>query len=192
MEIYEDKIFDDFVQGRLNAFYRSCYPAVLTYAARLLDGEQAFLAEDCAQNAIYHAYENRHRLHSFRALMAYIYTSIHHEMVSMARHRQAQENYMEKLQQEPEPLPDLTDALVEQETLDLLFAAIARLPQRLQRIFELSFEQGLKNAEVAQLLGVSESAVKKQKTQLIDTLRTNLRGRIDEATLMIFMAWWQG
>lgn len=68
---------------------------------------------------------------------------------------------------------------IEQETLELLLDAIRRLPERYQRIFELSFEQGLKNAEIAVILGVSESAVKKQKHALITYLRNDLMKHAD-------------
>ena len=61
--------------------------------------------------------------------------------------------------------------MIEQETLDLLYRAIDELPERYRTLFKLSFEQGLKNAEVAHLLHISESAVKKQKSQFIRLLR---------------------
>lgn len=181
-------VYRDFVNGRLDAFYRSCYPSVLTYTLRLLGGEQAFLAEDCVQDAIYRAYENRGNIATFQALLSYIYTSIYHEVVSIYRKRRSYDNYVDK-QSETEAgyIPDFLDTLVEQETLDILFAAINSLPERLKRIFHLSFEEGLKNAEVAEILGVSESAVKKQKAQLVSTLRDSLNGRIDAEGMFLFV-----
>lgn len=57
----------------------------------------------------------------------------------------------------------------------LLYDAIDELPERYRRIFELNFQQGLKNAEIAALLGVTESAVKKQKAAMIDLVRQSLK-----------------
>ena len=60
-------------------------------------------------------------------------------------------------------------------SFDLLYDAIDELPERYRRIFELNFQQGLKNAEIATLLGVTESAVKKQKAAMIDLVRQSLK-----------------
>ena len=74
--------------------------------------------------------------------------------------------------------------------LDLLFDAIRSLPERYRRLFDLSFEQGLKNAEVAALLNISESAVKKQKAALIKQLRDELVRRTGDDYLALLLLWW--
>lgn len=58
---------------------------------------------------------------------------------------------------------DISYALIRQETLDRLFAAIDRLPPQYREIFELNFEQGLKNKEIARLLDVAEITFKKER-----------------------------
>ena len=83
----------------------------------------------------------------------------------------AQENYLSQQEEKTEFL----NGIIEQETLDLLYDAIDELPERYRRIFELNFQQGLKNAEIAALLGVTESAVKKQKAAMIDLVRQSLK-----------------
>ena len=80
---------------------------------------------------------------------------------------------------------DLLLAIIEQETYSALFSIIDSLPEKYRELFELSFEQGLKNAEVAKLLQVAEITVKKRKAKLIDIIRERLGRDIDENTLMI-------
>lgn len=63
-----------------------------------------------------------------------------------------------------------------QETLDRLYQAIEQLPQHLREIFDLSFREGLQNAEVAARLRVSVEAVKKRKARLVSLLRERFRG----------------
>lgn len=87
----------------------------------------------------------------------------------------AQENYLANREDE-----DFQNSLIEQEVLDLLFDSIRALPEKYRHLFELSFEQGLKNAEIARLLDVSESAVKKQKSTMIKQLRDEMFRRTDK------------
>lgn len=73
------------------------------------------------------------------------------------------------------------------KTLNLLYTSIANLPEKYQKIFELNFQQGLKNAEIATLLGVTESAIKKQKAQMIELLRKDLRKKTGDDLLAIMI-----
>lgn len=51
----------------------------------------------------------------------------------------------------------------------------------------MSFEQGLKNAEIAALLHVSESAVKKQKASMIQQLRDDLLRKTGKDYMSLFL-----
>ena len=68
----------------------------------------------------------------------------------------------------------MTQSIIEQEELDAIYRTIDSLPPRLKRIFNLSFEQSMKNEEIAQLLNLSVSGVKKQKRDLIEAVRQTL------------------
>jgi DNA-directed RNA polymerase specialized sigma24 family protein len=71
-----------------------------------------------------------------------------------------------------------------QETLDRLYQAIEQLPQHLREIFDLSFREGLQNAEVAARLRVSVEAVKKRKARLVSLLRERFRGNASMTFLL--------
>lgn len=45
----------------------------------------------------------------------------------------------------------------------------------LHDIFEMSFEQGMRNEEIAAALNVSPSTIKRRKAQMISALRDNLK-----------------
>ncbi|MDE7475007.1 MAG: sigma-70 family RNA polymerase sigma factor, partial [Duncaniella sp.] len=79
---------------------------------------------------------------------------------------------------------------IEQETMDIFFAAIDALPVRYREIVELSFEQGLKNEEVAGLLGITEVAVRKRKIRLIELLREKLGGKLDAETIVVLLGYY--
>jgi len=165
-------IIDDFKAGRVDAFYREAYPALLVYATRILSDGYAFLAEDCVQDCIFRSYQQRDKITDPSSWRTFLYTSVHNAAVSILRRHQVHEKYIS--QPDETHSPDSSLAYIEQETLDLLYAAIDQLPEKYRAIFELSFEQGLSNPEIADLLHLSVSGVKKQKSKMLNHLRANL------------------
>ena len=171
----DEKIFIDFQQGKIDSLYKYMYSKLILYASRCLGGEMSFMSEDCVQDAIFKAYQERDTFLSAAAFKSFLYVCVHNQSVSILRKQMAQENYLANREEE-----DFQNSLMEQEVLDLLFDSIRSLPEKHRRLFDLSFEQGLKNAEIAELLNVSESAVKKQKAGLIKMVREEMMRRTDK------------
>lgn len=174
--ILDEKTLENFKSGKLAPFYRHAYGSLLSYATRILGENNAFMAEDCVQDVIIKTYELRYRIHQPEQWKSMLYTLIHNKCVSLLRKQSSHADFLSSSSQENnnEVELDMGQKMIEQETLDALFTVINRLPDRLRKIFELSFEEGLKNEKVAETIGISVSRVKQQKKQLIDTLRQQL------------------
>lgn len=187
---HTESMLAEFKSGKISTFYNELYAKLLVYASRHLGADYAFLAEDCVQDAIYKAYEQRASFKSILTLKAFLYSCIHHAAIDILRKNNAQSNYLSQQENQTEFL----NSIIEQETLNLLYDSIERLPEKYRRIFELHFEQGLKNAEIAKLLNVTESAVKKQKAQMLDLLRKDLQKKTGNhfltATLLLQWIEW--
>ena len=165
-------IIADFQAGRLDTFYAEAYAPLLTYAARLLGEQYALLAEDCVQDAIFASYQRRRDIGDPGQWQTFLFRTVHNQAVSILRRHNAQQNY---LREQTAVEEDFTQSLMQQETLDTLFTAIESLPERYRRLFSLSFGEGLRNREVAELLKVSVRAVVKQKARLIQLVRQHSR-----------------
>ena len=76
------------------------------------------------------------------------------------------------------------NSVIDQETQLLLHNAIQALPVKEREIFEMCYVEGLKNMEVAERLGVSESTVKKVKAKALDFLKD----RLDPALFLFFFS----
>ena len=61
------------------------------------------------------------------------------------------------------------------------------LPEMYRELFRLSFEQGLKNAEIAELLCVSEITVKKRKARMLEKIRRLLGRDIDNYMMLLLL-----
>lgn len=168
----DSQILIDLRHGKLDTLYNNMYPGLLSYATHILGTEYAFLAEDCVQEAILQAYQQRASFESAFFFKAYLYTCIRNRAVSILRKSHAQETY---LAEQDEAGTDLVNDFIREEVLNQLYNAIRELPAEHRRLFELSYEQGLKNAEVAAILQVSESTVTRRKAQTVELLRAALR-----------------
>ena len=54
-----EQLLSEFKSGNIGTFYNELYAKLLVYASRHLGPDYAFLAEDCVQDAVYKAYEQR-------------------------------------------------------------------------------------------------------------------------------------
>ena len=161
-------------------------PQLLIYAGRHLGKDYAFLAEDCVQDAIYQTYLHKDSLTSTFAFKSFLYSCIYNATISLLRRQAAKENYLSAYTKDEEN-ENFLNSLIEQETLDMLWNAIGQLPKKFQELFELSFEQGMKNAEIANLLNISESAVKKRKAQFITLLRQHFSQKTNDEVRLILI-----
>ena len=80
--------------------------------------------------------------------------------------------------------PEISAAMIEQETLDMLHAAIDELPDELRQVFELNFEQGLRNAEAARLMNLTLNGFNKRKAKMISMLREKFHNNPSMLTLI--------
>ena len=172
------QILIDFQKGKLDLLYRNVYPGLILYAIKYLGEESEFLAEDCVQNAIFSAWERRNKFDSVYTFKAFLYMAIKNDIISIHRKNSARERYVREL----EDASCFANSVIDQEAQTLLYSAIEELPEKAKIVFEMSFMEGLKNVEIAEKLGLSDSSVKKYKASALDFLRKKL-----ESSLFLFL-----
>ena len=167
------QILRDFKAGIIQPLYAEGYSSLLAYASRRLEAHYAMMAEDCVQDAIMKAYGTRHTFTAPFQLKSFLFTCIHNATLSILRKADSQANYLSAQTEGYEQ--ELTASIIEQEPLDLLHQAIRELPDKYREVFDLSYEQGLKNQEIATQLGLTVEAIHKRKARLISLLREKLK-----------------
>lgn len=168
-------------------FYTAFYSRLILYATRILGPRLAYMAEDCVQTAVLNTYLHRAGLHDAQKWKAWLLTAVRNNALMQLRGDELRRRYEEYGMLSKDEAEDIHLASIEQDVYTRLYDVLAQLPEKYREIFNLSFEQGLKVAEVAEKLGIAEITVKKRKARLIELLRERLGGDIDEATLMLIL-----
>lgn len=182
-----DYIFHQFKRGNLKPFFREMYSGVMIYAIKVLGDEFAFLAEDVVQEAIITTYNRREDIGSVESWRGFMLSCVRFNAIAILRKHSRHQSYLDDLEK-IDSENDSSYLMIEHEVHQMLYDAIESLPDKYRQIFELSFKQGLKNTEIAAMLGVAEITVKKRKADMISMLRDKLGGLLDEKTILLLLS----
>ncbi len=165
------------------------YPGLIRYATRLLGETLTFMAEDCVQDSILKTYLAREEIKNESQWRSWLFVTIRNRAVDMIRKAENNGIYIEKVKTDGEwSDDDVSLDIVEQETVDIIYTAVQSLPEIYRQIFELSFEQALRNSEVAEQLAIAEITVKKRKARLLELLRQRLGRSISEEYILMLLS----
>ncbi len=165
----DEQVYQHFKEGIIDTLYAEWYGSLMAFAARYLSNSYAMMAEDCVQEAVMKAWQTHQTFTSPYQLKSFLFTCIRNAAISTLRKISTQQGYASLLKEEIQP--EISALIIEQETLDMLHAAIAQLPEKYKQVFDLSFEQGLKNEEAARLLQITIDGLNKRKAKMISLLR---------------------
>jgi RNA polymerase sigma-70 factor (ECF subfamily) len=119
-------------------------------------------------------------------LSGYLYRSVRNIILNMVRHEKVRENYLAELGAFVDEDTVQADELVRYNDLKrLIEKEIAQMPEKMRIIFEMSRQQQLSHAEIAERLGISEATVKKQVSNAVTILRKKFKTPL--AILMMLM-----
>jgi RNA polymerase sigma-70 factor (ECF subfamily) len=151
-------------------------PAMLGLARRILGN--AADAEDVAQEAMLRVWTHAPRwqpLAAFRTWLTRVVVNL-----CLDRKRRAAWVALDVAGEIVDPAPGATEQAESSERERLLAAAIAELPDRQRAAIALTYGDGMSNAQVAEILDTSVSAVETLLIRGKQNLRRALKGVIDE------------
>jgi RNA polymerase sigma-70 factor (sigma-E family) len=153
-----DADFREFVSSRGRALLRSAY---------LMTGNLAD-AEDLVQSALAKTYQAWDRIEDRKALDGYVRRAMVNTHISWWRRRRVDEYPTDDIPDQP-----AADTSHNSELHDTLQRAIDRLPQRMRAAVVLRYFEDMTEAEVADILGVSQGTVKSTVSRAVAKLRTD-------------------
>lgn len=160
-------------EGAYDSVFRTWYPVLVRVATALLKDDDA--AEEVAQDVMHELWRRRHTLDANISLRAYLLRSVRNRSLNHLRHlkvRRESESDVQALYDEPVA----TDQpVVAKELAEAVRIALNELPPRCREVFELSRVNGLKYAEIAMALDISQKTVEAQMGKALRIMRERLR-----------------
>lgn len=167
----ESVILEGLKSGQETAFrqfFETYYDSLILFANHILN--DAEVAEDVVQECFVDFWVHKRYAGISSGLDKYIFQAVKHAALNYLRgdRRRARRQFeaMSHMQEAHDALADDFD-----EQLELLYAAINRLPEERKKIFILICLEGKKYQEVADLLQISINTVKTQMARSFHFLR---------------------
>lgn len=159
----------------LQQLYTHFYKALVAFAVQMVNSQT--VAEELVQDAFTLLWQRRNTFKNSGALKAYLFNTVRNRSISYLRHQQVERSRIAAFEQEYQLIDngagEQSDYLSREEIYRQLLLAIDQLPPRQRQLFLLSIE-GKSSDEIAQEMGISPEAVKKQRQRGLSRLRQRL------------------
>lgn len=134
-------------------------------------------AEDVVHNVFLRFWESGLTYHDPEHIKAYLFRTVYHKSLNYKRHQRYLDQTLQKNEEEEKEEDNYLRYRIETEVFLEVMQALDQLPGRCREVFKLSYIDGLKVAEVAERLQISEDTVKTQRLKgrkLLQDLLKNL------------------
>jgi RNA polymerase sigma-70 factor (ECF subfamily) len=159
-------------EGAYDSVFRSWYPVLVRVATALLREIDA--AEEVAQDVMLELWRRRHVLDTNISLRGYLLRSIRNRSLNHLRHLRVRRQSEADIEATYNAPLGSDQPIVAKELSEAVQTAIAELPPRCREVFELSRVHGLKYAEIAETLEISQKTVEAQMGKALKLMRQRL------------------
>lgn len=130
-------------------------------------------AEEVVEDAMVVLWEKRDKFENLAALKSYLYTTVRNGSLDYLK-KNGRNTSLDGLEND-QLFSTSDDHILEEEVHAVLYQAIASLPKKCRRVFELSCIEELKYSEIAADMGISLNTVKSQRARAIQLLKEILK-----------------
>lgn len=159
------------------SLFQKLQPRLFAYCCKYVENEE--LARDIVQECLVELWENYENISN--SYERYMIVAVKNRCISHFRTLQLQSKFSESVQlkiKEFEFHPSIPDPLTDiymKEIGELLQEYIEKLPDKCRQIFIMSRQEGLKNQEIADRLGISVRTVEAQIYHALKSIRIGLK-----------------
>lgn len=150
------------------------YAMILYYKVnQVLRDEEA--SKDIIQELFTYVWEKSDKLKEDQNLSGYLYIASRSRVLNLIKKGNTRSDYLTEVANYSDNITDETTEKLDEKELFLLVASeIAKLPEKMREVFQLSRIEDLSHKEIAERLNISETTVKKQVQNALKKLRDRL------------------
>lgn len=150
--------------------FKEYYSALCHYAVTII-GEPAH-AEDIVQDVFEKLWHKQSQFENLRHLKDFLYKSTRNAALNFLKGDQhSKERQAVFLHDQEDATTEEDLDLIRTEVFRLIYREISNLPEQCGKIVRMSYIDGLKNEQIAEILSISIQTVKNQKTRGMKLLR---------------------
>lgn len=170
-------------------YYETKVSSLILFARRFVPAE---VAEDIVHDVFLDTWEHVSGSGEFPTY-SYLFMAVRNRCLNTLKREEVKENYIHVATLENQIMGlDYYDSserlLIDKENMQIVYDQIERLPEKCRVIFKMVYFEDKKNAEIAELLGLSIRTVEHQLYLGLRTLRDNLtsKGKKDLFFMLFF------
>ena len=158
------------------------YKPLVIYAKRIVQDMED--ARDLVQDTFIKFWQKDNDFNSLAALRSFLYVSVRNACLDHIDRNQVRLKHSQYMVSN-ERIEEVTilHSIIESEILRHLFETVDTLPEQCRKVIRMTFEEGMKPAEIAKELGVTISTVNNQKMRGLKLLK----GRLSDQGLAMGM-----
>lgn len=153
--------------------FKAQFKNLYAYAFSIVKDES--VAKEIVQQAFFKLWQKKDRFRPIEMLPPYLYRSVHNAALNHLEHLKVRAGYRQHYLHAAKKAATMPERLQTKEMELKIAEAYQALPEKSRLIFHLSRYEGLKYAEIARKLQVSEKAVEKHMTKALKIFRSKLR-----------------
>lgn len=179
---FELNLFESFKEGDETAFtyfYDKYFRRITSFSVQFIYDKDE--AENLAQEAFLHLWQNRETVESINGIQSFLYTYAKSKCLNMIRHNKVKDKFKSEVLNQKERELDIEilnsvqfDTLELTELERLIQESINDLPPKTREVFIKKRFENKKNAEIAEEMQVSLKAVEAHMTKALKILKTKL------------------
>ncbi|WP_282036381.1 RNA polymerase sigma-70 factor [Saccharicrinis aurantiacus] len=172
------------------AIYFEFYDVLYHLALQYLNNQQH--AQEIVQDAFLKLWEIRESINDNTNIRNFLYTIVKNNSLNFIRNKQTAIRHYDiiqhhELEMQYQSLQRIGDEVMIADELQIkIEAALDKLPEEVRTVFEMSRFEDLKNAEIADKLGISKKTVEARMTRALKHLKLELKDY-----LLLFPLIWQ-
>jgi len=152
--------------------YHRYKPLLYIHAYKRLRDEDT--AHDVVHDLFISLWNNKHNIEPALGIRAYLYTSIRNRIFDLLTKKQVEARYIESLSLFLSQYENADHRVRFKQLSDIVELEIAQLPEKMQQVFRMSRTDQLSHKEIADILNISETTVKKQVQNALKILKSRL------------------
>jgi RNA polymerase sigma-70 factor (ECF subfamily) len=173
----ESTLFTQVAHGDEKAFTEIFYHySKRIYPFVLKKTKSETIAEEIVQEIFIKLWTNREKLSHIENYESYIFTTAANKIYKHFKKIAGEEKLLKALWNRINELHCATEEIIElKESEGLINKVIEQLPPQRKKVYQLSREQGLSHAEIAEQLKISPSTVNNQLTEALRYIKQHLQ-----------------